>query len=263
MMRTILIPIEPGASQTVAMAHARRIAPLYKSRLLGLHVIDTQILQKGLEGTEEIRRLLEREAQQHLDAFTTDCQSMGLPSATDTVIGEPIEEISQYTGRADLLLVGESLQADNDEKEHQKRIDALLHRITRPLYLAREGHEGLERIVVGYDGSEKGGHALQTAADLAERASAELILATVASSKELETRLQEEASVYLGAFTVNWRSAPSEGHPGAALAKTAQDENADLVVVGAHGHGWIHEAAFGSTTRYLLEYVPTSLLIWR
>lgn len=261
-MRTILIPLEPGASHAVAMAHARRIAPLYKSRLLGLHVIDTQILQKG-EGTEEIRRLLEREAQQHLDAFTTDCQSMGLPSVTDTVIGEPVEEISQYTGRGDLLLVGESLQAGSDEEDRKKRVDALLHRITRPMLVAREGHEGLKRIVVGYDGSEKGGHALQTSADLAERASAELILVTVASSKELGTRLQEEAAAYLGAYAVNWHSAPSEGHPGAALAKTVQDENADLVVVGAHGHGWIHEAAFGSTTRYILEYIPASLLIWR
>lgn len=264
MIRTLFIPVESGVHYETALAHLHRLAPLYDSRALGLRVIDTFDLEKGLEGTEEARRLLEREASRHIDGFEQNCRQWGVKVSAEVVIGETIEEIAQYTRRADLVLLGEALSDEQDGFERQqRRVRDLLHRITRPALIAREGYENLARLVVGYDGSEKGGHALQWSADLAERAAAELALVTVAATKELGTQLIEEAGAYLEGYRLAWTSHLSEGHPGEALAHVARENRADLVIVGSHGHGRFHEMAFGSTTHYVLEHIPMSLMIWR
>jgi len=262
-MRTILVPIESGVHYETARDHLCRLAPLYGSRTLGLQVIDTFDLEKELGDREEARRLLERDARLRVEAFERECRDKGIASSGETVIGETVEEIALYAQRSDLLLIGEALSDEEGLERRQRRVRAVLHRLTRPLLIAREGYEKMRRIVMGYDGCEKGGHALQWSADLAERASAELVFVVCADTREMIAQLAEEAEAYLDAYRIHRSVRTAEGHPGEALAQTARQSSADLVVVGSHGHGRLHEMAFGSTTRYVLENVPMSLLIWR
>lgn len=51
------------------------------------------------------------------------------------------------------------------------------------------------------------------------------------------------------------------GVAAAALADHAAEWNADLLVVGSHGKGWVDRVLIGSTTERLLNRLPTSLLV--
>lgn len=46
-----------------------------------------------------------------------------------------------------------------------------------------------------------------------------------------------------------------------ALAAEAADWDADLLVVGSHGKGWVDRLLVGSTTERLLTHLPTSMLV--
>lgn len=264
MLRTILIPVEDGIHNAVATEHLWTLAPLYKSRVYGIRIVDIGTLEKGMHKTGEARRLLDRDARQHLSAFDQTCQAHGLRCKTDVIIGETVEEITLSVPRADMLIMGEALSVSGEEYKARKDVvREVLRRTARPMLIAREGHEKMKRIVVGYDGSEKGGHALQLAADLAERASSLLTVVVAADTRERGAALIDGATVYLEAYHLTWKPVLFTGTPNEALSHAAQDGPADLVVVGSHGHGRLHELTFGSTTNHVLEYIHTSILIYR
>ena len=41
------------------------------------------------------------------------------------------------------------------------------------------------------------------------------------------------------------------------------DTGADMLILGSHGHGRLHELAFGITTDFALENIRSSILIYR
>jgi nucleotide-binding universal stress UspA family protein len=51
------------------------------------------------------------------------------------------------------------------------------------------------------------------------------------------------------------------GTPSIVLGEDCATWNADLLVVGAHGRGWIQRTLIGSTTNRLLNDLPTALLV--
>lgn len=51
------------------------------------------------------------------------------------------------------------------------------------------------------------------------------------------------------------------GEPARVIAEESALYDADLVVVGSHGKGWVDRLVIGSTTERLLNHLPTSLLV--
>jgi nucleotide-binding universal stress UspA family protein len=131
------------------------------------------------------------------------------------------------------------------------------------------------RVVVGTDGSETAGLAVQQAAELAKAFDAELLIVTafapqVASTRALEdvpedikwqitdSAVAEEhavkaadiaARVGLGRSKV--RAFSEKGDPAEALVKVAEDRGGDLIVVGSKG--------MSSASRFLLGSVPNKV----
>jgi len=54
-----------------------------------------------------------------------------------------------------------------------------------------------------------------------------------------------------------------EGDPANTLIDVAEDQNADLIAVGARGHSGLRRFALGSVSAKLSHHTPTSLLIVR
>jgi nucleotide-binding universal stress UspA family protein len=264
MLRTILIPVEDDIHGKTAIDHLWRIAPAYQARVYGLRIVDVETLEEGMHETSEARRLLERDAGQHLESFVQMCEQHGLQYRTEIIIGQPIEEIALGAPRADLLLMGEAMSISGEAYNKRKTfVRDVLHRTARSVLIARDGHTDLNRIMVGYDGSEKSAHALQLGADLAERLSSELTVVVAADRKDYGAKLVDDLTWYLEAYRVDWKPVLFEGTPNEAMTRTAGDKKIDLVIVGSHGHGRLHELAFGSTTNHVLEYIRSSILIYR
>lgn len=58
-------------------------------------------------------------------------------------------------------------------------------------------------------------------------------------------------------------SRPIEGEVGSTIVNAASAWHADVVVLGTRGHGVVHRALVGSTSRYVLHHAPMSVLIVR
>lgn len=264
MIRTILVPIEDGVYGVVAYEHLWRLATLYQARVYGIRIIEPEAVQNGLHETAEAPALLEEDARQRLAKFETVCQTRGHRSKTDVIRGDFVEEVGTNSQKADLLIIGEAIAGrGNNDRARMDLVRRVLRKVVKPTLIARKGHERLKRILVGYDGSEKGGRALQLAADLTERASSILTVVVACETKQAGTQLIDWATAYLESYRLSWRPSLIEGSPSEAIIRTVQDEGSDLIVVGSHGQSRLHELAFGSTTNHVLEYAPSSILIVR
>jgi nucleotide-binding universal stress UspA family protein len=135
----------------------------------------------------------------------------------------------------------------------------------------------MERILVGYDGSEPAAHALEQASRLARALGARMTVLTAAADRlrredgvltvavdeDLARRVAEEGAARAraaGAAEVDTRisvEAPTE-----ALAHAAGD-GYTLLVVGHASHGRFQEFFTGSTAKDVIDHVRCSVLVVR
>lgn len=139
------------------------------------------------------------------------------------------------------------------------------------------------KILVGIDGSQESMRALEHAIDLAETYGSELHLITVvedfktpfkARYELMESEMREEyVSRVLGemesALTkireegaqIAVETRIEEGRPASVITSIADDEDFDLIVIGARGMGRIEELLLGSVSREIVNTSRTPVLV--
>jgi len=135
---------------------------------------------------------------------------------------------------------------------------------------------GLKRILVGTDGSEHARRAVRWAADLASLTGAEVVavhsvglLVTTPDGPvpstpfhdRLRAALENEWTAELRATGVPVRCRLVEGSAVTALLQAAEDESADLIVVGSRGAGGFSELHLGSTSHQIALYADRPVTI--
>jgi nucleotide-binding universal stress UspA family protein len=135
----------------------------------------------------------------------------------------------------------------------------------------------VKRIVVGTDGSQHSQRAIRWAADLAAQTGAEIVAVhavgllvdtpegLVPNDDTLQDRarhlLEAEWTNDLRAAGVPVRCRLEEGGAVTALLRVAEDEAADLVVVGSRGAGGFSELHLGSTSHQVALYADRPVTI--
>lgn len=136
----------------------------------------------------------------------------------------------------------------------------------------------MQHILVGYDGSETSGHALDQASLLAKTYACPLTVLTaaddhlvreddhltMAADENLARTIAEEGARRARVAGVNEVAAEiSTETPLAALQHASQHGGYDLLVVGHRGAGGLRELFLGSTAKKLIERVGCSVLVVR
>jgi nucleotide-binding universal stress UspA family protein len=142
------------------------------------------------------------------------------------------------------------------------------------------------RIVVGTDGSETARQAVREATELAKQTGASLDVVSafepVPSSRLREERLQAPSDIEhavnpqedvnailaeverdVGDSGVQVRTFARQGEPADAILDVAEEENADLIVVGNKGMTGAKRFLLGSVPNKVSHHAPCSVLIIR
>lgn len=145
---------------------------------------------------------------------------------------------------------------------------------------------GFKKVLCATDFSEPSFRALDYARMLAQRFEAELLLVHVVDDlptavppvggaavdstinvTEYEEHLVEHATRRLAGIAADLTaSGPpvgshvAKGRPSRQIVQLADDEGADLVVIGKHGHNRIHRLVFGSVTEQVVRGAPCPVL---
>jgi nucleotide-binding universal stress UspA family protein len=138
----------------------------------------------------------------------------------------------------------------------------------------------MQKIVVGYDGSDTAGRALDRAAEIAE-AGAEIVVVCGANLPDttydplfgVETgdpveaerveNAMEAARERLAGTGRSARAVEGHGHPADAILTRAADERADLIVVGTRGLSAVQRTLLGSVSTRVLHHAHCDVLVVR
>ncbi len=142
----------------------------------------------------------------------------------------------------------------------------------------------VRQILVPTDFSESAHNALAHARLYAARFDAELILLHVVETlavgyasdlfpvpmaevfQEMAGQAESELARLAGelrAAGLRVRELVTQGKPSAEIVRVAQEQHADLIVVGTHGKGVLDHALFGSTTERVVRKAPCPVLSCR
>ncbi len=132
----------------------------------------------------------------------------------------------------------------------------------------------MKTIVVGYDGSESAQRALERAAALADGEAKITVVGavhTIASKvgvtydpveEEDQARHLEEAQARLSELGVDARTLEGKGDPARVIVTQAEDEGADLIVVGSEGKNLVERIlSGGSVSSGVVHRAKTDVLV--
>jgi nucleotide-binding universal stress UspA family protein len=132
------------------------------------------------------------------------------------------------------------------------------------LVVPKEATLRLQRILVASDGSEDSDAAWRQALAIAERANSEVIAVTVARSESLELDCQmilQHLEASAGRHRVAFQGLVYRGRAFEAISQAAQEEWADLVVMGTHGRGGLAHLLMGSVAERVIGLVQCPVLV--
>jgi nucleotide-binding universal stress UspA family protein len=135
------------------------------------------------------------------------------------------------------------------------------------------------KILVGYDGSEAGAKAFNTALELAAKYGAELYVLSVArppdigddveteavveNSREYHRKLLEPLKPTVAKARVNGQFDVAVGHPAEQIIYYADRNGVDLIVMGDRGRSKFARLLLGSVSKQVVEHADRPVMVVR
>lgn len=143
-----------------------------------------------------------------------------------------------------------------------------------PVGYAKEEHEGLRTVAVGFDGTAESRLALRRAEEIAERSAARLEVLTVvqppaampamvpAYRPQVPAHPQEVIDEAVGAVDAGLAAegVRLDGDPASELIHRCS-EGVDLLVLGSRGYGPLTRVLLGSVSRQVAEHAPCPVMV--
>ena len=208
-----------------------------------------------------------------------DRVAVGLDHRIEVVEGKPTPVLLEQQDRedADLLVVRLAGHGGSAVRLHTTA-GALMHQTTRPLATVPDGtRPGIDRIVLGVDGSQSSLRAATSCAALASAVDAEVIATTVVTPElELLSELEGHATTAWihRRLDADWTFAlrqagvrtdarvVQEDDLVAGLTNTAEQVDADAIVVGLHARVPLVDRRVSEAASRLLHRTPVSLVFF-
>jgi nucleotide-binding universal stress UspA family protein len=297
MINHILVPLDGSALAECVLPHVQAVASAFAARVTLLHVLELSRIKAEQRAIDPLDwHLKKRESEVYLDGIAARLRDANLQVNQEMMEGLPADCIIEFANNNDVDLIALSthgrsgLSGWNVSSVVQKIIlrafkSTLLVRAYKPSSTEPSGIH-YERLFVGLDCSARAEYILPVAVGLAQFYKSQLILGTIIRKPEmlhrfplsdddveLVTRItdrnQRAASHYFEQLTsqlelqnvdLQTRLVVSDNMT-VALHDMVEQENADLVMLVAHGYSGEGRWPYGSIANSFIAYGTTSLLI--
>ena len=279
MIKSILVCTDGSPHGDVACEYAIFLTQQLQARLLGLHVLDSRMLEgplmadiSGWVGAQpfgaqlqQFRELMEKKGETVIQAFNSRCEEAGVTAETWLKMGHPPKIILEEEARAELLVMGQKGEhAEWIGDMNGSMVERVVRHSVKPCMITPHAFQPISRIMIAYDGSAHASQALHEATELAQALKVELVILTVAETDDQKwaNEISKDAVELVKAHGIQALSLVVKGKPAATILEKTRDERCNLIVVGAYGHSRIREMILGSTTAQIItkSKVPVMLV---
>lgn len=280
MIKSILVCTDGSSHSQTACEYALALASQLEARLIGLHVLDSRMLEGPLMADisgwigaqpygaqlQQFRELLQERGEAVLQSFRDLCAQRGVSGEALMRMGHPSRVILEEEAKAELVVLGQ-------KGEHVDMIGDLMgsnaERVARhsvkPCMITPSEFRPIRKILAAYDGSAHASKAVHEAVELAQAARMDLAILAVADRDNVAEmqKVLEDARRLAAAHGLDAPAIVKEGDVVDTLLAEAEAQNSDLIVVGAYGHSRIREMILGSTTTQIMSTSKRPVLLVR
>ncbi|MGD2049960.1 MAG: universal stress protein [Chloroflexota bacterium] len=250
---SILVGISGDEMGWLALEQAIEVAKLEKGRLRGLYVVPEEDLVES-EETFQIR-----------DRFFWRCGEVGLAAkfVIDVETGSIAQTLCERARWSDLVVVSLAHPPDDSAiSRWASGFRTLIRRCARPVLAVPGQVSPMSRPLLAYDGSPKAKEALYVATYLSGSWNIPLLVVSAAGDGVEEETL-EDARAYLEGHQIEAEFIWSEGPAAEILLAIAEEQEADLFILGGYGGHPVVEVVLGNVVDTLLGSSEIPMLICR
>ncbi len=172
--------------------------------------------------------------------------------------------IENYEHDAELVVIGKrGTHADFATGHLGHNLERVVRSCVHPVLVASREFTKMERFVLAFDGGVSSRKAVEYAVKSPLLKGMQCHLLSVGkSTTKLKTAIDEaQKSLSNAGFETIARI--QEGEPETVIARTVDEEQIDLLVMGAYGHSHIRHLIVGSTTTAMIRTVKVPVLLFR
>ncbi len=278
MLKNILVFLDGGEESQRGLPAAVNLARLTDGRIRGLFVKKIELVEIGLLPPSpdlgsappvmldpELLAALEAEkdntARRLAEIFTAVIGP--LSDGLQVVRGEVVEELTQASHTADLVVMGRNRLATGDRSDWLSDITRLvLKRTWAPVLLPGSQPQALLNgpFLLAYDASLAANRTLRQLARLAALAKVPITILAVGPPETTSPRL-EEARAYCKPYKLDLTLEAREGKALDVIQAYSAERQFSLIGLGAHGHFKLRDLVLGSSAAKMLHNLSQGFLV--
>lgn len=274
----VLFAVDFSANSKMALKRLEYLQEFYEAEFFLIHVLPSfwkDWLASGLYQKEAFQRLQvwQKALIDHYDD-TKLFVKYGNPA---NVILEKAKVI-----QADLIVLGGRNLEPGGRYRTGATLEAVVRLAQQTVWISHQG-EKIKKILCAIDRSPSSAKAIKWSLNIARHLNAALYIVSGLPTPDFnplgmdhyevqqqEAHFKKENEAALSEFLAqfDFSGIPVEkkiqwGNPAHLILDTAEDIDADLIVIGAKGHSILHHVFLGDTATTVLRHAPCSLLIVR
>ncbi|SLN70872.1 universal stress protein [Roseisalinus antarcticus] len=178
--------------------------------------------------------------------------------------GDLLDAIREIASDTRAITIGKRGEGADFASGHLgSNLERIVRTSTVPVFVASREFRPISRVLVAYDGSASSKVAIQRMADSPVFEHLDLCVLCAGPDKGRAMATAETAVAKLRAANVTASPRAETGEPEEVLARLVADEDFNLLVMGAYGHGRIRNLIIGSTTTSMIQTVKIPVLLYR
>lgn len=178
--------------------------------------------------------------------------------------GDLLDAVREIENDIRAITIGKRGEGVDFAKGH---LGSNLERIVRtskvPVFVASREFKPISRVLVAYDGSTSAKVAIDRISTSPVFSDLDICVLCVDDSSQKAQATAEEAVATLRRANLEASFRIASGEPEEVLGKLVSEENFNLLVMGAYGHGRIRSLIIGSTTTAMIQTVKIPVLLYR
>ena len=274
-MSGILMALVDGSAYSESVCHhAGWIARRTGAQVKLYHVLDPRRgpAQNDLSGSiklgarsdllEKLSALDEqhaRLAQAQGRAILEDAKALVEGDGVETVVtrlrnGDIVETVSAKEASADMILIGKRGEAAGLDAPHLgSNFERIVRASRKPVFVANRAFRPIRRVLIAYDNGVSSMKAVDYVARDPLFSGLDVVVATVGVETNETKRALDDTRATLTAGGHTAEVHVLQGTPGSALGDYVEQNEVDLLVMGAYGHSRIRTLVVGSTTTEMIR----------
>ncbi|MDO9477309.1 MAG: universal stress protein [Pseudohongiella sp.] len=225
-----------------------------------------EALLQELAGLDQQRaRIALEQGKLMLQAAAQRVEAKGVPHVeTRQRHGELVDTLVELEPETRMFVVGKRGHRTASAHGHiGSHVESLIRALHKPVLIAQQSFAPPQRVMMAFDGSltmRKGVH-MMAASPLFKGLPCHLVM--VGPDTDVARAQLAEASTILIKAGFETTTAIVAGEADVALTHYQQQQNIDLMIMGAYGHSRIRHLILGSTTTAMISKTTISLMVLR